>query len=166
MNEATTKAITEALVESGVDFVATLPEGNFQPLIARIEAEPAIIHVPLAREEEGIGICAGAYLGGKKPALLIMNAGFLDSTNALATLNLLSGIPLLLLIGYSGGPSEWLWMHSQIGVLTEPVLQAMGIVYERAEKLSEVRAQVLDAQNLASISMRPVAVLLNKECLR
>ena len=166
MNEATTKVITDALVEAGVDFVATLPEGNFQPLITRIEAEPKLMHVPLAREEEGIGICAGAYLGGKKPALLIMNAGFLDSTNALATLNLMSGIPLLLLIGYSGGVSEFLWMHSQIGVVTEPVLRAMGIVYELADKLSQVKNQVFEAHMLARITMRPVALLLNKECLR
>jgi len=166
MNEATTKVITDALREAGVDFVATLPEGSFQPLIARIEADPRITYVQLAREEEGVGICAGAYLGAKKPALLIMNAGFLDSTNALATLNILSGIPLLLLIGYSGGPSEFLWMHSQIGVVTEPVLRAMGIVYELAEKLSEVKTQVFDAHMLASISRRPVALLLNKECLR
>jgi sulfopyruvate decarboxylase subunit alpha len=166
MNEATTKVITDALVQAGVDFVATLPEGNFQPLIARIEAEPSITYVPLAREEEGIGICAGAYLGGKKPALLIMNAGFLDSTNALATLNIMSGIPLLLLIGYSGGMSEFLWMHSQIGVVTEPVLRALGIVYEVADELSEVKTQVFDAHMLASISRRPVALLLNKGCLR
>ena len=166
MNEATTRVIADALVEAGVDFVATLPEGNFQPLIARIESEPRLMHVPLAREEEGIGICAGAYLGGKKPALLIMNAGFLDSTNALATLNLMSGIPLLLLIGYSGGVSEFLWMHSQIGVVTEPVLRAMGIVYEIADKLGEVKTQVFDAHMLSRIAMRPVALLLNKECLR
>lgn len=166
MREATTTAITEALIAAGVDLVATLPEGNYQPLIARIEAEPRLQWVPLAREEEGVGICAGAWMGGRTPALLIMNAGFMDSTNALATLNLMSGIPLLLLIGYSGGSSEFLWMHSQIGVLTEPILRAMGLIYERAEKLSEVRSQILDAQALATISMRPVAVLLNKECLR
>lgn len=166
MNEVTTRVITDALVGSGVDFIASLPEGNFQPLIARIETEPSIMHVPLAREEEGVGICAGAYLGGKKPALLIMNAGFMDSSNALATLNLLSGIPLLLLIGYSGGVSEFLWMHSQIGVATEPSLRALGIVYEIADKLSDVKTQVFDAHMLAHISMRPVALLLNKECLR
>ena len=166
MNETTTEEITESLVEAGVDLVATLPEGDFQPLINRIEADPRIKYVPLAREEEGVGICAGAYMGGMKPALLVMNAGFMDSTNALATTNLMSGIPLLILIGYSGGPSEFLWMHSQVGVATEPVLRAMGIVYERADKLSEVRAQVHDAHMLAHITKRPVALLLNKECLR
>lgn len=166
MNETATQTITDALVEAGVNLVATLPEGNFQPLIEKIEAEPSITWVPLAREEEGVGICAGAYMGGLKPALLVMNAGFLDSTNALTTLNLMAGIPLLLLIGYSGGVSEFLWMHSQLGVATEPVLRALGFVYERAEKLSEVRTQVLECQALATITKRPVALLLNKECLR
>jgi sulfopyruvate decarboxylase subunit alpha len=166
MNETTTETIKDALVEAGVDLVATLPEGNFQPLIEKIALEPSITHVRLAREEEGVGICAGAYLAGMHPALLVMNAGFLDSTNALTTLNLMAGIPLLLLIGYSGGTSEFLWMHSQLGVATEPVLRALGIVYERAEKLSEVSTQVLDCHALARITKRPVAVLLNKECLR
>ena len=166
MNEHTTHVITDALVEAGIDFVASLPEGNFQPLIATIEADARIQHVALAREEEGVGICAGAYLGGRKPALLVMNAGFLDSSNALVTVNVMSGIPLLLLIGYSGGVSEFLWMHSQIGVVTEPVLRALGIVYEHGDKLSEVASQIFDAHMLASITMRPVAVLLNKECLR
>ncbi|SRR5581483_6044583 len=166
MDEVATDVITDALVNAGVDFVASLPEGNFQPLIGRIHADPRLTHVPLAREEEGVGICAGAYLGGKRPALLIMNAGFLDSTNALATTNLMGGIPLLLLIGYSGGFSEFLWMHSQIGAVTEPVLRAMGIVYEHADKLSDVEAQIFDAHMLTSITMRPVALLLNKECLR
>lgn len=166
MNTTTAAVLASALVDAGIDFVATLPEGNFQPLIAAIEAEPRLQHVPLAREEEGVGVCAGAYLGGKRPALLIMNAGFLDSSNALATLNLMSGIPVLLLIGYSGGVSEFLWMHSQVGVVTEPVLRALGILYERADKVDEVTAQVLDAHMLASITRRPVALLLNKECLR
>jgi sulfopyruvate decarboxylase subunit alpha len=166
MNELAAKTITDALVEAGIDFIATLPEGNFQPLIETIAAEPSITHVRLAREEEGVGICAGAQLGGKRTALLIMNAGFLDSSNALTTLNLMSGMPLLLLIGYSGGPSEFLWMHSQIGVFTEPVLRALTIVHERAERLSEVKDQVFNAHMLASITRRPVALLLNKECLR
>jgi len=166
VKQQTAQVITDALVAAGVDLVATLPEGNFQPLIASIAADSRLTHVPLAREEEGVGICAGAYLGGKRPALVIMNAGFLDSTNALATLNLMGGIPLLLLIGYSGGPSEFLWMHSQIGVVTEPVLRAMGIVYEVADKLSDVTAQIFDAHMLTSITMRPVALVLNKECLR
>ena len=166
MNETATETIKDALVEVGVNLVATLPEGNFQPLIEKLEAEPRIKWVPLAREEEGVGICAGAYMGGMTPALLLMNSGFLDSTNALATLNLMAGIPLLLLIGYSGGVSEFLWMHSQVGVATEPVLRALGLMYERAEKLSEVAAQVRECQALATITKRPVALLLNKECLR
>ena len=45
--------------------------------------DPDIHHVPVTREEEGIGICAGAYLDGKRPAMVMMNAGFVLSANAL-----------------------------------------------------------------------------------
>ncbi|MBI4322121.1 MAG: sulfopyruvate decarboxylase subunit alpha [Chloroflexi bacterium] len=166
MDALAAKTILEGLKEAGIDFVATLPEANLQPLISAVDAEQSMIHVPLAREEEGIGVCTGAYLAGKKPAMVMMDAGFLTCCNALVTLNYLSGIPLLMLVGYSGGISEKYWMHTQLGVYTEPVLKAMDVVYEVATKLSDVKSQIQDAQTWTSISKRPVAVVLNKECLR
>jgi len=61
--------VADGMLEAGIDFVATLPDWNLARLIERIEKEPSWKHVRLCREEEGIGICAGAYLAGKKPAL-------------------------------------------------------------------------------------------------
>src|ERR1044071_10154232 len=60
--------IVESLKEAGVDFVATLTEANLHDLVMALGEDKAIHHVPVTREEEGIGICAGAYLGGKRPA--------------------------------------------------------------------------------------------------
>jgi hypothetical protein len=77
--------LVDSLKEAGVDFVATLTEANLHELVMALGEDKEIHHVPVTREEEGIGICAGAYLGGKRPAMVMMNAGFLLSTNALAT---------------------------------------------------------------------------------
>jgi sulfopyruvate decarboxylase subunit alpha len=77
--------IVDSLKEAGVDFVATLTEVNLHDLVMALGEDKAIHQVAVTREEEGIGICAAAYLGGKKPAMVMMNAGFLLSTNALAT---------------------------------------------------------------------------------
>ena len=98
--------IVDSLKEAGVDFVASLTEANLHDLVIALGEDPAIHHVPVTREEEGIGICAGAYLGGKKPAMVMMNAGFLLSANALATVCIHPGIPALMLIGHSGGVGE------------------------------------------------------------
>ncbi len=158
--------IISSLKEAGVDFVASLTEANLHELIMLLGEEPAIQHVPVTREEEGIGICAGAYLGGKKPAMVMMNAGFLLSANALATVCLHPGIPVLLLIGHSGGVGEDNPSHGTVGTLTEPVLTALHIVYEKVGRMDEVRPAILDAQALARSSRRPTAIVLNKQALR
>lgn len=158
--------IISALKEAGVDFVTTLTEANLHELVMGLAEERGIRHVPVTREEEGIGICAGAYLGGKRPAIVMMNAGFLLTSNALATVCIHPGIPVLLLIGHSGGLGEENPGHATVGMLTEPVLQALQIVYDKVGRFEDIRRAVLDAQTLARSSRRPVAILLNKEALR
>ena len=86
-----------------------------------------MIHVPLCREEEGIGICAGAYLVGKKCAAIMQNGGFFNSNNAIVSTLLQYQIPLLLLIYYAGDIGDRTFAST--GSMTEPVLQALGIRY-------------------------------------
>ena len=88
--------IVAGLKKAGIDFVATLPDEKMLEVIRTVERDPGLKHVPLCREEEGIGICAGAYLAGKKTALIMQNAGFLNSCNALTTTSLQFQIPTLL----------------------------------------------------------------------
>ncbi len=158
--------IVRSLKTGGVNLVATLTEANLHDLVTALASDEQIQHVPVTREEEGIGICAGAYLGGKQPAMVMMNAGFLLSSNALATVCIHPGIPVLLLIGHSGGMGEENPSHATIGMLTEPVLQALQIMYEKVTSLDEICPAILDAQTLARSSRRPVAILLTKEALR
>ncbi len=158
--------IIRSLKTGGVNLVATLTEANLHDLVMELESDEEIQHVPVTREEEGIGICAGAYLGGKQPAMVMMNAGFLLSANALATVCIHPGIPVLLLIGHSGGMGEENPSHATIGMLTEPVLQGLHIMYEKVSSLDEICPAILDAQTLARSSRRPVAILLTKEALR
>jgi sulfopyruvate decarboxylase subunit alpha len=152
--------------QAGVDFVASLPENNLEPLIGLFRERADVIHVPLAREEEGIGVCAGAYLGGKVPAFIMMDAGLLACSNALTVLAGQAGIPMLLLVGYSGGLGERYFMHTPLARVVEPVLGALGIVYTVAERADDVADKIVRANTLAYSSKRPVAVLLDGECLR
>jgi len=158
--------IHDAMTAAGVNFVATLPENNLEPLVRLFRDDPAVTHVPLAREEEGIGICTGAYLGGKVPAMIMMDAGLLTCGNALAVLAIQSGIPMLLVVGYSGGLGERYFMHTPLGPVVEPMLRALNIVYSVAERADDVGHQIGRAQTLAQSARRPVAVLLDDECLR
>jgi sulfopyruvate decarboxylase subunit alpha len=165
-NQETDKAaaaIVAGLKKAGIDFVATLPDEKMLGLIRAIEKDAAIKHVPLCREEEGIGICAGAYLAGKKTAIIMQNAGFLNSCNALTTTSLQFQIPLLMLIYYAGDIGDR--GFTTLGSVTEPVLEALGFrtyVLRSSEDIDEV---LNGAQILADDSKKPVAVLLTKSVL-
>jgi sulfopyruvate decarboxylase subunit alpha len=161
--KASAAAILAGLKMAGINFVVTLPDEKMLELIRAVERDGDLKHVPLCREEEGIGICAGAYLAGKKTAIIMQNAGFLNSCNALTTTSLQFQIPLLMLIYYAGDIGDR--GFTTLGAVTEPVLQAMGFrsyVLRRAEKINET---IRGAQILADDSKRPVAVLLTRSVL-
>ncbi len=155
--------IVAGLKKAGIDFVATLPDEKILEVIRTVEREPGLKHVPLCREEEGIGICAGAYLAGKKTALIMQNAGFLNSCNALTTTSLQFQIPALLLIYYAGDIGDR--GFTTLGSVTEPVLKALGIRSTVLRQIDECDEILRGAQILADDSKKPVAVLLTKSAL-
>jgi sulfopyruvate decarboxylase subunit alpha len=157
------RLIVESMKEAGISFVTSLPDANLQKLLALVDADPELTHVTLAREEEGIGICTGAYLGGLTAALIMQNGGFLNSCNALTTTALNFNIPILLMIYYAGDLGDE--GFSMLGSVTEPVLRGLGIRYRVLRNLEEIKATIKGSTTLAIDSRRPVAVLLTKDVL-
>jgi sulfopyruvate decarboxylase subunit alpha len=161
--EEAAKAIVAGLKEAGINFVATLPDINLADLLSEVDQDDALLHVPLCREEEGIGICAGAYLVGKKCAAIMQNGGFFNSNNAIMSTLLQYQIPLLLLIYYAGDIGDRTFATS--GSMTEPLLQALGIRSYILREPKRAKEAIRRAQILAEDSKRPVALLLTKEVL-
>ena len=160
---AAAQIIVNALRGAGINLVATLPDINLSELLREVEESRDVMHVPLCREEEGIGICAGAYLVGKKCAAIMQNGGFFNSNNAIVSTLLQYQIPLLLLIYYAGDVGDRTF--STTGSLTEPVLQALGIRYYVMRETEDAPELIRRAQILTEDSKRPVALLLTKELL-
>ena len=158
-------AIVEYLHDAGIDFAATLPDSWIQELILGLEADSRFIHVPLAKEEEGVGICAGAWMAGRRPVLLLQNSGLLNCCNALTTLSGLYDIPLLLLVSYRGSLEENSFFHVPLGAVTGRVLDSLGIPYELVSTAAELPKRIRDAASFTRISQRPVALLLSKSSL-
>jgi len=148
---------------AGINLVATLPDVNLADVLSEVDEDREIIHVPLCREEEGIGICAGAYLVGKKCAAIMQNGGFFNSNNAIVSTLLQYQIPLLLLIYYAGDIGDRTF--STTGSMTEPVLQALGIRYYIMRDSEDAAELIKRAQVLSEDAKRPVALLVTKEVL-
>ena len=157
------QSIVAGLRDAGINFVATLPDINLAELLRAVEEERDFIHVPLCREEEGIGICAGAYLVGKKCAAIMQNGGFFNSNNAIVSTLLQYQIPLLLMIYFAGDVGDRTF--GSTGSMTEPVLQALGIRYYVMRDSEDAPELIRRAQILAEDCRRPVALLLTKEVL-
>ncbi|MBP7070047.1 MAG: sulfopyruvate decarboxylase subunit alpha [Methanothrix sp.] len=159
------QAVHLGLRRAGIDFVASVPCINLQELLGLVDADPGIIHLPATREEEGVGICAGAWMGGSRPALLMQNSGLGNCINALASLNLLYGIPLLMIISHRGGRGESIVGQVPMGQLTVPLLLAMGIPHLSPSQ-AEAEETVAEAWKTAESGCSPVAVLFDLDFWR
>src|SRR5919197_2940871 len=99
---ANSRVVYDALKAVDVRLVSALPETWLVHLIRMAENDPEMILVRLAKEEEGVGISAGAYFAGVKSAMLMQNHGFLASINGIVSLAHLYKLPLLMLISFRG----------------------------------------------------------------
>src|SRR5246127_919152 len=154
------RLIFESLKECDIRLVSALPETWLVHLIRMAEEDPDMILVRLAKEEEGVGISAGAHFAGVKSAMLMQNHGFMASINGIVSFAHLYKIPLLMLISYRGSFGERDPWQTQGGNVTEALLRAMGIPYSFLDETETVEKRIRQAQTLAESSLQPVALLL------
>ena len=136
--------VYEALKDCGVRIVSALPETWLVHLIRMAEEDPAMILVRLAKEEEGVGVSAGAYFAGVRSAMLMQNHGFLASVNGIVSFAQLYRIPLLMLISYRGHFGERDPWQTEGGAATEPVLRALGISYTFLDDPARAERRIAD----------------------
>src|SRR6266851_2991858 len=153
------KLIYEALKACDVKIISALPETWLVHLIRMADDDPEVTLVRLAKEEEGVGISAGAHLAGVKSALLMQNHGFLASVNGIVSLAQLYRIPLLMLVSHRGGFGEQHPWQTEGGGVTEHVLDALRIPYLFLDSPEHVASRLRQASALAEASLKPVALL-------
>ena len=159
------KAVYQGIKSAGIRFLTAMPETWLVYLLQLAEDDPEMTLVEVAKEEEAIGIAAGAYFAGTPNALLMQNHGFLASINGIVSLALLYRVPLLMLIahrGHIGEPYPW---HTQGGILTEPVLRGLGIPFDNVRDPRQAAKQIREAQTFALSSLSPVALLLTRDLM-
>src|SRR6201984_3837989 len=149
------KLIYSALKSCGIQLGSALPETWLVHLIRMAEDDPKMILVRLAKEEEGVGISAGAHFAGVKSAMLMQNHGFLAAINGIVSFAHLYKIPLLMLISYRGTFGERDPWQTQGGNVTEPLLRALAIPYFFLDGVESVRKRIRHAQTLAESSLQP-----------
>ena len=154
------EAIFNGLKDVGIDFIVSVPCVNLSKLLNMIDEDDEITHIPVTREEEGIGICAGAYLGGKKPAILMQNSGLGNSINALKSLTQLYKFPLLMIMSHRGTGGENICGQVPMGESTPRILEAMDFRFFKPATPEAAYEDIRLSWDLSVEEGKPVSVLL------
>ncbi len=117
----------EIIKDFGIDLVLSVPCILLKGILDLINERKELLHIPVTREEEGVGIAAGAYLGGKRPAILIQNSGLGNSINAITSLLELYNIPIIFIMSHRGGKGEKILAQIPMGKITNKLLDLTGI---------------------------------------
>src|SRR5437667_9915234 len=157
--------IYRSLKDLGVRRVSALPETWLVHLIRMAEEDREMQLVRLAKEEEGVGISAGAHLAGVSSAMLMQNHGFLASVNGIVSCAQLYRIPLLMLISFRGEFGERDPWQTEGGGVTEDLLRALRIPFSYLEHPDHVAKRIRPAQTLAYSANKPVALLLCRDLM-
>ncbi len=163
---ASSTRILDSLKDAGVNFVVTVPCSLLTELIELVDSDENMAHVPVTREEEGIGVLAGAHFGGRNVAAIMQNSGVGNSINALASLCLVYKIPMLLLLSHRGGPGEEMSAQVPMGQATPNLLKAVKIPCFDLDTTDGIESTILGCYRLAQASRMPVAIFLSRSLLR
>ena len=150
--------ICDDLVAANSGFVTTVPCKQLAGVIDEVDRRAEIHHVPCNKEDEGMGLCAGAWMGGKRSAIIMQNTALGVTMNTLATLIQFYRMPLPMLISYRGELREPVACQVEMALHTKALLQQMLIPTYHFHKQSDVEElpQILDYCYMAS---KPVAIL-------
>jgi sulfopyruvate decarboxylase subunit alpha len=159
------RLIYGALKACNIRLLSALPETWLVHLVRMADEDPEMTLVRLAKEEEGVGISAGAHLAGVKSAMLMQNHGFLASINGIVSCAQLYRIPLLMLVSYRGEFGERDPWQTEGGAVTEDLLRALRIPFSYLDHPDHVARRIAKAQTLALAANKPVALLLCRDLM-
>jgi sulfopyruvate decarboxylase subunit alpha len=153
--------VADGLWAAGCRDVVYVPDNPLSHILAALGADHPEVRALLAtREEEAVGIAAGLYLGGRRPALLMQSSGLGNTLNAIGSLLLAYQIPAVLVVSMRGDPGEWNWAQVPMGRAVPPILDAFGIQHLSIDRDEDARRSALAIANLAFAARVPAACLL------
>lgn len=155
-------AIIQATLKANrVDLVTYVPDKVLTPLIKSLHADTDFTTFPTAREEEALGILTGAWMGGRRGALLMQTSGFATLPNAIASLAVPGQIPLIMFVSERGTLGEFNLGQALVARTMRPVLQALAVEHHSITRLDELEFTVDRGIKQAVATQAPVCFILS-----
>jgi phosphonopyruvate decarboxylase len=147
------------LERHGFDFFTGVPCSLIEDLIAVLERGSRAPYVAAVREDAAVGVAAGAWFGGRRPVVLMQNSGLGTSLNALASLSLMYGLPVLLVVTWRGFGGKDAPEHILTGEISPKLLELLGVPY-RVLAVDSLDADLAWAATEMDGRRSPVALLV------
>jgi sulfopyruvate decarboxylase alpha subunit len=143
----------------GVRQVGYVPDAGHGRLIKLCQDDPNIADVVLTTEEEGVGLVAGAALGGQRAALLMQSSGVGNCINMFSLLRN-CGFGCIVLVTMRGEFGEFNQWQVPMGAITGDVLKLAGFLTYRIDNAEDVDDIVGAGCDMAFGGNLQVAILL------
>ena len=144
-----------------VEIVAYVPDNVLAPLIKGIHEDSYFKPIVVTREEEGLGIISGAWMGGKRGVLLMQTSGFATLANVIASLPSAYQIPALMIVSERGTLGEFNLGQALVAKTMRPVLDALAIEHHTCTRLDEFEFVAERAILQAMATRMPAALILS-----
>jgi sulfopyruvate decarboxylase alpha subunit len=155
--------VADALRRNGIRLFATVPDYIVSQVLEHLWADEECNVITTTREEEGLGLLSGAYLGGKRGALLMQNSGLGNCVNTLGSLNVASQIPVVMVISHRGDLGEFNPAQIPVGQAAGRILEALDVRYVSPSTVDEFEAQADGLIKFSYTRSTPVAFVLPPE---
>lgn len=151
-------AAVEGLARAEVDLVVHLPDSAVDPVL---EAAADVETTLVSREEEAVGVLAGAWVGGRRGALVCQSSGLANAFNALGSLAVPARTPFVGLVSRRGDLGEFNAAQVPTGYGMPEMLDALGVRNHVVERPEEVGRRTQMAAESAFSTRTPYVVLLD-----
>ena len=152
------------LVKLEIRTFCYVPDAGHRVLIDRSTADPGVLSIPLATEEEGVALLAGTHLGGKRGVLLMQSSGVGNCINMMSLISA-GRFPFLSIVSMRGEFGEQNPWQVPMGNAVETCMTAMGTRCIRIEQEHQISPTIEAAVNMAYISNQSLAVLLSQKLI-
>ena len=158
------QAVYDVIKSSGISLVGYVPDAGHATLINNAKDDKEVQDVVMTTEEEGIPLCAGAWLGGMRSILLMQSSGVGNCVNMLS-LQRTARFPMVIIVTMRGEYAEFNPWQIPMGSTTQQVLELCNFKVERVDDETSAAETVQAAIDFAYNSNVGVAVLLSQKML-
>lgn len=150
-------------MRSGYGLCAYVPDNRFEPIMRAMRAEPSFDLVSVTREEEGVGVAAGAVLAGVGSVVMMQTTGIGNCINALGSLPIAQELPMLLVLSERGNLGEVVQTQVPLGQALRRIFESINIPHYTIDSADRITSTVEGAASLAKASLGPVALILHQQ---